>query len=764
MKHKYYYLLACLSIAFSGLSQTITTFNFTGGVQSYTVPAGVTIIQIESFGAQGGGIYGGNGGRAIGTFSVTPGAVFQVYVGGKPSAQLGPGGFNGGGAVLILPCAGGDGWPGGGASDVRLTAALTDRIIVAGGGGGQGWSNGVGGVGGGVTAGDGAASWITGTNGKAGTASAGGAGGFYSGNGQSAPSGTFGVGGNSSPLDTYCTGGAGGGGWYGGGGGYVSAAGGGSSYISYPGTTNASTTSGVRTGNGAVIITTICSSLNSAVSANTVCSGDQITLTASSINGGTITWDNGVMNGVPFVPASSGNITYTASSSNSNDCGFSTNILVNPLPAVNAGTDVAICNGESVVLTATGTGSFTWDNSVVQATSFTPLSTLTYTVTAFDGTCSETDNVVVTVNDLPIVNGGSDVTVCDGESVTLTASGTGTFTWDNSVIQATPFTPAVGSMNYTVTADNGNCIATDEVTVLVNSLPTVDGGADQTICNGESVTLTATGTGAILWDNSVSQGIPFSPVGTLTYTVTIDDGNCASSDEVMVTVNDLPTVNGGADQTVCDGESVTLTATGTGTFTWDNSINQASPFTPAVGSTTYTVTADNGNCITTDEVIVVVEDLPLATATLSGAATLNAGPAGESYQWINCTTNTDISGEIASTYTATSNGSYAVIVTNGVGCSDTSDCVAVTTIGLDEIYDLEEISFFPNPTNGKVLVSMSGLSSGTLSVFDAQGKRVLESMQIENGSSFDLTPVQSGVYMIHVQTINGIGISRIVKN
>ena len=82
----------------------VTTFSFTGAVQTYTVPAGVTGIQIECWGAQGGtgtgfdGVEGtgGLGGYAIGELTVTPGQVLEVYVGGG-GITFGPGGFNGGG-------------------------------------------------------------------------------------------------------------------------------------------------------------------------------------------------------------------------------------------------------------------------------------------------------------------------------------------------------------------------------------------------------------------------------------------------------------------------------------------------------------------------------------------------------------------------------------------------------------------------------------------------------------------------------------------
>ena len=232
------------------------TFNYTGAMQTFTVPPGVTSITINAEGAQGGGNAGGLGGSATATLPVTPGEVLEVWVGGRPTQEIGPGGFNGGGAVVVEPCGSGPTYshPGGGASDVRRGAGLANRIIVAGGGGGQGWSTGSGGSGGGTTGVDGTASWIAGTNGKGGSQSAGGAGGFYGGNGQSSPSGVLGVGGDGSPLNTYCTGGGGGGGYYGGGGGYVSAGGGGSSYIGCAGSTNASTTPGTRSGDGLVTI------------------------------------------------------------------------------------------------------------------------------------------------------------------------------------------------------------------------------------------------------------------------------------------------------------------------------------------------------------------------------------------------------------------------------------------------------------------------------------------------------------------------------
>src|SRR6478609_2563034 len=102
----------------------MTAFAYTGAAQTYTVPAGVNIVTIECFGAEGATSTGagGKGGQITSTHVVTPGEVLNVYVGGKPSSSAA--GYNGG-------AAGG----GGGGSDVRRSGtALANRIIAAGGG------------------------------------------------------------------------------------------------------------------------------------------------------------------------------------------------------------------------------------------------------------------------------------------------------------------------------------------------------------------------------------------------------------------------------------------------------------------------------------------------------------------------------------------------------------------------------------------------------------------------------------------------------
>ncbi len=237
-----------------------TTFNFTGAMQTYTVPSGVTLLALDVVGAQGGnatsnGSQGGRGGRATAALTVTPGQVLNVFVGGKgvdgnsSTSVNKAGGYNGGGTGR------GFGGGGGGASDIRIGGtALTDRRIVAAGGGGGGYNCGSssehGGAGGGLT---GSTGWECGAPspnyaGSGATQTAGGASAAFYGR----PAGTFGTG-ASNTSTSYC--GGGGGGWYGGGCGEYGGGGGGSSYIAGSGLSTAVTTADFRTGDGYIIIT-----------------------------------------------------------------------------------------------------------------------------------------------------------------------------------------------------------------------------------------------------------------------------------------------------------------------------------------------------------------------------------------------------------------------------------------------------------------------------------------------------------------------------
>jgi gliding motility-associated-like protein len=162
--------------------------------------------------------------------------------------------------------------------------------------------------------------------------------------------------------------------------------------------------------------------------------------------------------------------------------------------------------------------------------------------------CSTFDNSVLNlVNaNAPSITAPADISICVGESVTLTALNpdNALINWDNGVTDDVPFTPGIGTIIYTVSADLNGCIATDQVTVIVNALPIVNAGADVGVCEGDDLTLSGNGANSYVWNNGVVDGVAFTPGATATYTVIGTDINgCVRQDDVTVTVNELPTVD-----------------------------------------------------------------------------------------------------------------------------------------------------------------------------------------------------------------------------
>lgn len=242
----------------------IPSFSYTGSVQSWTVPTGVTSITISVQGAVGGtgetGRTGGNGGKSIGTLSVTPGTTYYYCIGQSGSRTVVGSTFCGGGSQGTG--GGGQSGSGGGMTwfGTQNTFSTSSVLLVAAGGGGGGADGGVtggnGGNGGGTTGSSGGNGTV-GTGGGGGTQSTGGGAGSPSGN-----AGTVGQGG-AGGNGTQNGGGGGGGGYYGGGGGGsggsgsswgAGGGGGGSSFIASS-LTSTSTTAGTNNATGTLSIT-----------------------------------------------------------------------------------------------------------------------------------------------------------------------------------------------------------------------------------------------------------------------------------------------------------------------------------------------------------------------------------------------------------------------------------------------------------------------------------------------------------------------------
>lgn len=144
----------------------------------------------------------------------------------------------------------------------------------------------------------------------------------------------------------------------------------------------------------------------------------------------------------------------------------------------------------------------------------------------------------------------------------------------------------------------------------------------------------------------------------------------------------------------------------------------------------------------------------VTTSTSDITITATSTPGTVTYQWIDCATNVAIAGETSMTFTPTSNGNYAVVVQTPAGCSDTSTCVNINSVKLDELNAASTIRVYPNPTTTE-LHAVSG-SSIILeyTVFDASGRAII-SQKVEKGTkeiNFSVQNLENGSYILELNT------------
>jgi hypothetical protein len=336
-----------------------------------------------------------------------------------------------------------------------------------------------------------------------------------------------------------------------------------------------------------------------------------------------------------------------------------------------------------------------------------------------------------------------------------------TYTSPNGTVYTTSGTYVNTIPNYI------GCDSVITINLTVNNSPSVFAGNDLTVCQNGQVILSGTGAATYTWNNGVTNNVSFIALNSATYAVTgTSAAGCTNSDTVVVTVIPVPTVDAGSNITQCGDQNVTLNGSGALVYTWNNGVTNGAAFNSPFGTTAYIVTGvDGSGCSNTDIVLVTINTIPVATITQVDALTLSASPASESYQWVDCATNTPLFGENNAIFNASVNGSYSVIVTSSEGCSDTSACVVIDEVSLNSISsENKEVSLAPNPTNGDVYVNFNSLENVAITIYDAQGKLVKVLNNVSNGMNLELNNVEPGVYMVHISSNGSNFIERVVKN
>jgi PKD repeat protein len=423
-------------------------------------------------------------------------------------------------------------------------------------------------------------------------------------------------------------------------------------------------------------------------------------------------------------------------------------IVVMPLPVINTGGLISVCNGQCAQLNANASSAngaiqqYQWTGGTVTNPSIAnptacPTTNTTYTVAVTDAKgCTVSTIQTVSVSALPVVNAGNDLTLCaNSGAVQLMGASPAGGSWSGTGVTPsglfTPITPGDFLITYSYTS-GANCTNTATRNIHVVDPAGIDAGNDIEIClNAPAIQLTGIGS----WSGSAlvtSSGL-FTPssIGThqLTYTEVI--GQCQSSDILQVNVLPLPNVNAGGDQSACEGDVVNLLGSASsvnGTVTnylWNqpivaNPTAAATSFTAATTLILQLKATDIKGCSATHAITVNVFTIgtvdagnDMTVCTNEGAVTLTGqSPAGGSWSGTGVTA--------AGVFTPTGIGNYTLTYTyiNAHGCdaSDTRNIQVVDPSTVNVGTDVEvcmgtsPIQLLANGTwSGTSWVSSSGL-------------------------------------------------------
>lgn len=527
----------------------------------------------------------------------------------------------------------------------------------------------------------------------------------------------------------------------------------------------------------------------------TVCQGANVTL--SGTGGSSYSWNNGVSNGVAFVPNAT--TTYTVTGTNANGCSNTdqVTVTVSPNPTLSGNTVICPNTTSQLAANANPAASNAWTSSnpaiatisntgLVTAISF-GTSTITYTN---NNGCTATTTVNVTNPIAPTFNPIS--AVCSGGSITLPVASTNN-------VQGT-WSPAVNNTQtttYTFTPSAGQCATTAQQTVTVNPNPSITGGGS--VCIGSTLQLTGSGTPAVNtpWvsgtaaTGSVSNNGLFTALSPGTSVLTYTNLNgCSATTTVSVQgpVNALPQQVTACLSYLWNGQTYSQSGTYTDTLqtvvgcdsiitlnlTITNSImgpttqqNACGPYTwngqtyTQSGTYTYNGTTANG-CDSSATLVLTIDQAPSnAQVSLNqGTFTVTAQNASN-FAWMDCATNTLIPGETNATFTPTISGSYAAVVSNACG-SDTTTCEPIEVQGISEM-DSELIVVYPNPSTGVFTVASKGSIIQEVVLYSVNGELIWLNANNSQEITIDLSEYARGTYLLQASTNQEATIFRLIK-
>lgn len=434
-----------------------------------------------------------------------------------------------------------------------------------------------------------------------------------------------------------------------------------------------------------------------------ICNGASLTLSATS--GSNYQWSTGATS--PSITVTTAG-SYSVSVTNGSGCRgtsaiFNVTVQSSPTAVITASTDT-ICPGKSTTLSASAGNSWLWSTGATTQSITTGAGSYTVTVTGAGG-CTAVSVVqpiaTYTVN-TPTISPSGTITLFQGDSVLLQASGSGSYLWWNGATTSSVYASTSGAYTVIGTSSNG-CTATSAVVqVIVISASTIlSAQGPTTICDGETVLLQSIVPTGNQWyfEGSPVPGATspqFTAADSGWYYVSVQQNSTwINSDPILITVHAAPDVPVIADTAVCKGASMSLQISATPgiTYRWyddpiaGNLITTGNNYiTPAItiNTTLYIEAVNSFGCASgRQDLDIIVQAVPLAAFTYSVLAqngtyttTYNCTTTNpDTYTWIFGDTSVagNISYDPSPVITYTASGMYQVILitSNALGCTDT---------------------------------------------------------------------------------------------
>ncbi len=390
--------------------------------------------------------------------------------------------------------------------------------------------------------------------------------------------------------------------------------------------------------------------------------------------------------------------------------------------------------------------------------------------------------VVATIKTVPTagLTPNGNINLCEGETQTLTASGTGTYTWlrNNTAISGqTSGTLAVTQTDpykVIVTGSNGCADTSVSANITVVAKPIVNLGNDTAVCANETLQLNAGNPGATYtWNNSsTTQTIDVTTPGQYAVTVT-NNFNCSTRDTINVTHLAFPVVNLGADTAICPSQPLTLDAQNPGAaYLWNNGSTGQTLVVNQVAA--YSVVVTNGNnCKGTDTInvsfvpAVINEGFDFEPLFNIQPGRVRFTPIdiipGYTYTWNfgdGATSNQTIP-----EHDYTASGNYIVQLNVSDGCTDSLASLeinvdlfntAVTRVNKADL----SVKIYPNPTSNilNVVLESDNTYINKLSIFNLIGQNITTIVPANKNTKQQavyLDNLSSGTYLIKIETDKG---------